>query len=152
MSLGLFQLAICSMIFKEVIAYYVICDSNVHCVFLDSSKAFDKVKYCKLFNLLLGRQIPPHIIRVLLNMYTGQQVIVLWNEVYSHKFPVVNGVKQGAIISPILFLCLSRYFTLRTEESWTRLSHRTLIRCSFSLRRRRSAAGFDRSREPCILC
>ena len=38
---------------------------------------------------------------------TGQQVNVLWNGVYSRKFPVVNGVKQGAIISPILFcVCL----------------------------------------------
>jgi len=95
--------AMCSMIVKEVIAYYVNSDSNVHCVFLDSSKAFDKVEYCKLFNLLLNRHIPPHIIRVLLNMYTGQQVNVLWNGVYSRKFPAVNGVKQGAIISPILF-------------------------------------------------
>jgi len=77
----------CSMIVKEVIAYYVNSDSNVHCVFLDLSKAFDKVEYCKLFNLLLNRHIPPHIIRVLLSMYTGQQVHVLWNGVYSRKFP-----------------------------------------------------------------
>jgi len=95
--------SMCSMIVKEVIAYYVNSDSNVHCVFLDSSKACDKVEYCKLFNLLLNRHIPPHIIRVLLNMYTGQQVKVLWNGVCSRKFPAVNGEKQGAIISPRLF-------------------------------------------------
>jgi len=93
----------CSMIAKEVIAHYVNSNSNVHCVFLDSSKAFDKVEYCKLFNLLLYRHISPHVIRVLLNMYTGQQVKVLWNGVYSRTFTALNGVKQGAIISPVLF-------------------------------------------------
>jgi hypothetical protein len=36
-------------------------------------------------------------------MYTGQQVNVLWNGFHSDCFSVSNGVKQGAIISPILF-------------------------------------------------
>jgi hypothetical protein len=39
----------------------------------------------------------------MLNMYTNQEVCVLWNGNYSQNFSVVNGVKQGAIISPILF-------------------------------------------------
>jgi len=33
-------------------------------VFLDT-KVFDRVEYCKLFTLLLKRDMPPHIIRVL---------------------------------------------------------------------------------------
>jgi len=28
---------------------------------------------------------------------------VLWNSVYSQNFPVVNGVKQGRILSPVSF-------------------------------------------------
>jgi len=39
----------------------------------------------------------------LLNMYTDQQIRVLWNGKYSNCFYVENGVKQGAIVSPILF-------------------------------------------------
>jgi len=38
-------------------------------------------------------------------MYTNQQVRVLWNGVYSNVFSVVSGVKQGGVISPVLF-CL----------------------------------------------
>ena len=72
----------CSMIAKEVIAYYTSCNTSVHCVFLDSSKALDKIQYGKLFKLLLDRDIPPHVIRVLLNMYTDQQIRVLWNGEY----------------------------------------------------------------------
>jgi hypothetical protein len=95
--------AMCTMIVKEAISLYTNSNSTVHSVFLDSSKAFDRVEYCKLFKLLLNRHVPPHVIRLLLNMYTGQQVRVLWNGVSSCNFSVSNGVKQGAIISPILF-------------------------------------------------
>jgi hypothetical protein len=95
--------AMCSMVAKEVISHYTEHGSDVFCSFLDASKAFDKVHYCKLFSLLLNRQIPSLIIRVLLNIYTGQRVRVLWNGIYSECFAVSNGVKQGGIISPILF-------------------------------------------------
>ena len=91
------------MIAKEVIAYYTSCNTSVHCVFLYSSKAFDKIHYGKLFKLLLDRDIPPHDVRVLLNMYTDQQIRALWNDEYSNCFSVKNGVKQGAVVSPILF-------------------------------------------------
>jgi len=91
------------MIVKEVIAYYTSCNTSVHCVLLDSSKAFDKIHYGKLFKLLLDRDIPPHVIRVSLNLYTNQQIRVLWNGEYSNCFQVKSGVKQGAIVSPILF-------------------------------------------------
>jgi hypothetical protein len=95
--------AMCSMIMKETISYYVNNNSTVHCVFLDATKTFDRVEYCKLFKLLLKWDIPSHVIPVLLNMYTGQEVRVLWNGIYSTGFQVTNGIKQGGIISPILF-------------------------------------------------
>ena len=36
-------------------------------------------------------------------MYTRQNVQALWNKSKSHSFSVENGVKQGGILSPILF-------------------------------------------------
>ena len=36
-------------------------------------------------------------------MYTYQHIRVIWNGEFSTSFSVSNGVKQGAIISPILF-------------------------------------------------
>jgi Reverse transcriptase (RNA-dependent DNA polymerase) len=38
-----------------------------------------------------------------LHIYTGQQIHIPWNGVYSPSFDVKNGVKQGGTISPILF-------------------------------------------------
>jgi hypothetical protein len=91
------------MILKETISYYVAHNSQVNCVFLDATKAFDRVAYHKLFEILLERNVPPQFLRLMLSMYMGQQVKVLWNGIYSHAFPVLNGVKQGAILSPLLF-------------------------------------------------
>jgi hypothetical protein len=109
----------CSMIVKEVIAHYDSHDSNVYCVFIDASKAFDKVASDKLFKFLLDRHLPSQIIR-LLNIYTGQQIRVLWNGTYSHSFLVSNGIKQGAILSPILFCVYIDVLLLALKKDETR--------------------------------
>ena len=95
--------SICSMVLKEAISYYVHHQSPVFCTFLDATKAFDKIKYCKLFKLLLQRHLPAPIIRVLINLYTNNLVRVSWCGVVSDYFSAANGVKQGAVLSPILF-------------------------------------------------
>ena len=94
---------ICSWLLKETASYYVNNDSSVFCTLLDASKAFDKIEYCLLFKELIKRKLPAVIIRMLLNIYINQEIRVQWNNCHSNWFPVCNGVKQGAIISPILF-------------------------------------------------
>ena len=83
--------------------YYVNNGNSVYCTFLDASKAFDRVEYSKLFRLLIKRQIPAVILRMLCNMYVSHVTCVDWNGVHSSVFSVINGVKQRGIISPILF-------------------------------------------------
>ena len=70
---------LCTMILKEVISYYRNNDTSIYCIFLDATKAFNRVEYCSLFMELLKRNIPSIFVRLLLNIYTGQQVRVLWN-------------------------------------------------------------------------
>jgi len=53
---------------------------QVICTFIDATKAFDKIEYGKL-NLLLGRNLLAAVIRMLMNIYTTQQVRVLWTQV-----------------------------------------------------------------------
>ncbi len=62
------------------------------------------VKYSKLFNLLLEREICSLIVRLLLNMYLISTAVVSWNGVNSDQFKLCNGVKQGSVISPIVSL------------------------------------------------
>lgn len=93
----------CTLAVNEVINYYVDHDTNVNCMLLDASKAFDRVEYVKLFRLLKDRKMCPLMLRLLLYMYTHQSVLVSWCNFQSNSFPTSNGVKQGGVLSPILF-------------------------------------------------
>jgi hypothetical protein len=93
----------CTMILKETIAYYTNNKSPVFCTFLDATKAFDRVNFCKLFRLLIKRNLPACIVRTLINMYTGNLIRVSWAGITSDYFSACNGVKQGGVMSPVLF-------------------------------------------------
>ena len=84
----------CKMVLKETISYYITHKSSVYCAMLDATKAFDRVKYTKLFRLLMGRHLPPVVLRVLLFMYTHSIARVSWNGCVSRHFSVSNGVNK----------------------------------------------------------
>jgi len=52
----------CTMILKETLQYYNSSNSSAFCMFLDATKAFDRVCYCKLFHLLVDKGLPACII------------------------------------------------------------------------------------------
>ena len=97
----------------ECVNYYTSHDTNVNLVFLDATKAFDRVEYVKLFRLLLRRGISP----VIINMYTNQKVSVVWNNVVTEPFTCSNGVKQGGVLSPILFGVYMDELLIRLKNS-----------------------------------
>ena len=45
----------------------------------------------------------PLLLRFIINMYIGQNIRVKWNDCISHVYVVSNGVKQGGVMSPLLF-------------------------------------------------
>ncbi len=49
----------------------------MYAVFLDASKVFDCVQYCKLFNELLNHNISPLVLRLILNMDAKQKLQVI---------------------------------------------------------------------------
>jgi len=93
----------CTFAVNEVIHYYNQRNTGVFTTLLDASKAFDKVHFVTLFRLLIKKNICPLTIRFLLKSYINQTMQVKWNNSYSHTFSVKNGVKQGGVLSPILF-------------------------------------------------
>ena len=93
----------CTSVFKEVVSYYTNRNSEVYTVLLDASKAFDRVHFGKLFNILIERKMPACIIRLLLDLYLRQSSCSRWNGVSTQSFTFLNGVKQGGVLSPILF-------------------------------------------------
>ena len=93
----------CIFVANEILQYYMNNGSTVYAVMLDASKAFDRIEYVKLFTLLLERKLCPVIIRLLLAMYTQQGIRVKWGDNMSDFSTVSNGIKQGGILSPLLF-------------------------------------------------
>ena len=56
-----------------------------------------------LFQKLLSRNVPLFIVRILAIWHTHQKLCIRWGNAISLSFTVSNVVKQGGIISPILF-------------------------------------------------
>ena len=89
----------------------------------DASKAIDRVRYCKLFDLLMKRNIPAYIIGVLVNFYTSNYVRVSGCGVMSDYFHALNGMKQGGVVSPVLFCNLYLQFINCTVKGWSWMLH-----------------------------
>ena len=92
-----------TFVLKEVVSYYNRNGSPVYCCFLDASKAFDRVCHQKLFEILIKRGVPQTYISLLWTWYRTQTMCVRWGECFSGRFNILNGVKQGGNISPLLF-------------------------------------------------
>jgi len=86
---------------KETLSYYAANRGNVYYTLLDATKAFDRVNYC-----LVNRKLPRIVLRLLDFMYTNHNSRFLWNGVQSRWFGVMNGVKQGGVLSPYSSACI----------------------------------------------
>ena len=92
----------CTWSVSETINYFTNRGSPVYVCLLDLTKAFDLVKLSKLFNKIRDK-IPPIHLRVLIYSYLEQQCNVRWGSNESESFQISNGVRQGAVSSPVLF-------------------------------------------------
>ena len=93
----------CTTMIKETASYYNSRHRDVFLCTMDASKAIDRVHLGKLFALLHNTGLQPVANRLLLEMYTCQLMCTKWNGFKSEVFATENGVKQGGILSPILF-------------------------------------------------
>jgi hypothetical protein len=88
---------------KETISYYIKKNSNVYACFLDLTKAFDNVDHAILIEKLKVLKIPNYILHIISYMYRNQNVSVIFEGCKTESFKIQNGVRQGAILSPLFF-------------------------------------------------
>ncbi len=95
----------CLFIVRETIEYFNMRGYLVFSCFMDASKAFDRISRDKLFGILEDRGLNPLILRLLEYWYTYKnwKGRVKWGRFLSDTFAVTTGVRQGVVLSPILF-------------------------------------------------
>ena len=108
----------CTFVLQEIINLYQRNSSSLYLVLLDASQAFDRVHYCKLFDVMLKRNVCSFTVRLLINiMYTTQRLRVKWGNTVSDSFTCANGVKQGGVQSPILFCIYMDELLIRLSKA-----------------------------------
>ena len=79
-------------------------NSTLYLNFIDFEKAFDSVHHDTLWKILKSYGFPQKIINILQSMYCDNQCSVKHGGQLSEWFRVKSGVRQGCVISPMLFL------------------------------------------------
>ena len=104
-------------ILKDFIDYYKQRGTTIFVTFLDASKAFDKIDFWLLFQKLSTKDFPVFIIKILAYWYCHQEMHVRWGSTSTYSFRVSNGVKQGGILSPMLFNVYMDQLSIRLNRS-----------------------------------
>ena len=93
----------CSWMVMEVASYYLRRGTPCIVTLLDCSKAFDMCNFSILFEKLHEKNLPAIVLRSLIFIYEEQTAWVSWGSARSAQFRVVNGTRQGSVLSPALF-------------------------------------------------
>ena len=90
-------------LFKETISKYISEGSTVYTSFLDLSKSFERVNHRKLLLKLKNLNVPRYILKILQVLFRNSQVSVKYGEIFSGKWNLERGVRQGRILPAFLF-------------------------------------------------
>ena len=88
---------------KSVVDHYTRNNSTINICALDLTKAFDRVNHDILFLKLMERKVPKSYVLILKNWYDKIFISVRWGDSLSPWTSLLSGVRQGGILSPVLF-------------------------------------------------
>ena len=73
------------------------------------SKSFDHVHWGSLWQALRQHEVSDHMVWILQCLYHNQVGTVLSSSGTSHPFDIRQGVRQGCVLSPRLFVCVLQW-------------------------------------------
>ena len=94
-----------SLMLKECVSFAKEHDSKLFACFLDIHKAFDKVWHNGLFVKLYNMGIRSKLLKIVINLHSNVESSVFHCGFFSNAFPVLQGTRQGGVISPFMYLC-----------------------------------------------
>ena len=107
---------------------------ELHCVFVDLEKAYDRVPRDELWYCMRKSGVAEKYIRVVQDMYENSETAVRSSVGLSDSFRVKVGLHQGSALSPFLFAIIMDRLTdeIRQESPWTMMFADDIVLCSNS--------------------
>ena len=93
---------------------------DLYMCFIDYKKAFDCVDHEILWVVLRDMGVPVHLIVLLRRLYTNQEATVRTEFGETDNIDIGKGVRQGCILSPLLFNIYAENITREALEEWER--------------------------------
>ena len=96
---------------------------NLHCVFIDLEKAYDRGPQMEVWNCLREKGVGEKVIRLIQDMYEGSRTRVRTVAGVTADFEVKVGLHQGSALSPLLFAIVMDCITgpLQRDGQWDML-------------------------------
>ncbi|KAK3507750.1 hypothetical protein QTP70_035081, partial [Hemibagrus guttatus] len=107
---------------------------ELHCVFVDLEKAYDRVPREELWCCMRKSGVAEKYVRVVQDMYERSRTVVRCAVGQTEEFKVEVGLHQGSALSPFLFAIVMDQLSeeVRQESPWTMMFADDIVICSES--------------------
>ncbi|KAK3566596.1 hypothetical protein QTP86_001080 [Hemibagrus guttatus] len=107
---------------------------ELHCVFVDLEKAYDRVPREELWYCMRKSGVAEKYVRVVQDMYERSRTVVRCAVGQTEEFKVEVGLHQGSALSPFLFAIVMDQLSeeARQESPWTMMFADDIVICSKS--------------------
>lgn len=117
---------------RQVMEKYREGQRDLHCVFLDLEKAYDRVPRTEVWNCLRIKKVDEKYIRLVQDMYRGSTTRVRCAAGITQQFEVTVGLHQGSALSPFLFAIIMDCLTenIQRQAPWDMLFADDVVICA----------------------
>ncbi|KAK3548193.1 hypothetical protein QTP70_005181 [Hemibagrus guttatus] len=107
---------------------------ELHCVFVDLEKAYDRVPREELWYCMRRSGVAEKYVRVIQDIYERSRTVVRCAVGQTEEFNVEVGLHQGSALSPLLFAIVMDQLSeeVRQESPWTMMFADDIVICSES--------------------
>ncbi|KAK3557283.1 hypothetical protein QTP70_026274, partial [Hemibagrus guttatus] len=107
---------------------------ELHCVFVDLEKAYDRVPREELWYCMRKSGVAEKYVRVVQDMYERSRTVVRCAVGQTEEFKVEVGLHQGSALSPFLFAIVMDQLSeeVRQDSPWTMMFADDIVICSES--------------------